>query len=131
MSCSRFVVTLVVLSLLVGIGGMICGAYASYWYTASFTSTSDVNTGLWKMCKNIKGNKDCTTREAIFKFTTDHKFMFQVTTQSKYRQSTIKSIYLRNSIQEIFGYPGEIPFTHTLDASWFLFYHSLRGRTRL
>lgn len=90
MAAAKVVLTFVVLLLLVGIGGMICGAYGSFWYTSSYAF--DVHTGLWKECTNIKQQDvNCTERKDIFKFSPDKEFMFKVNTQSKCKSRSSES----------------------------------------
>ena len=69
--CSRSVVTLVAILLFVGIGGMICGAIGTSWFTQS---RLDTHVGLLKSCTRILGR--CTERKNILKFKEEHEAFF-------------------------------------------------------
>ena len=77
-ACSKAIVVIVALLILLGIGGMIVGCYTSHWYTATHgDAISKSNIGLWEHCNDLKvvnGGEDshtCFTREKIFKFSSD------------------------------------------------------------
>lgn len=61
--CSRSVVSLITILLFVGIGGMVCGAIGTSWFTQS---TLDTHIGLLKSC--ARSLDLCNDRKHIFEF---------------------------------------------------------------